>query len=345
MEAKAYQATKPDRAAARPSGLDLRARRFAVWAVRYGTFIGLVIWLVAMSFSSDYFLTGLNLLNVAKQTSPIIVMGVGATFVMATGGIDLSVGSIVALVSCLATAWLADGVPPGLAILGVLGVGAGLGVINGFLVRLGIPPFIATLAGLVSIRGLAFVYSNGYAKPITDPFVLWIGRGSLAGVDVPILIAAVVAAVGMFALNRTQFGIHALALGGREEAARVMGLPNGRLKILVYAISGGLAALGGIIVAARLSNGSPNAGIGLELDVISAVVLGGTSLFGGSATVLGTIVGALFISFIRNGLNLLDVNPYWVQVVTGIVLVAAVLLNTIMNKRVEQWARISASDE
>jgi ribose/xylose/arabinose/galactoside ABC-type transport system permease subunit len=345
MDLQASKQRQPTLQTQRSSGFDLWARRLAVLSVRYGTFIGLALWLVAMSFSSDYFLTPLNLLNVAKQTSPIIVMGVGATFVMATAGIDLSVGAIVALVSCLITAWLADGAAAWLVIPGVLAVGTGLGVVNGFLVRLGIPPFIVTLGGLVSIRGFAFVYSNGYAKPISDPLVLWIGRGDLGGIDVPIVIALVVAAAGTFALNRTRLGLHALALGGREEAARVMGLPIGRLKVSVYAISGGLAALGGIIVAARLSNGSPNAGIGLELDVISAVVLGGTSLFGGSATVLGTIIGALFIGFIRNGLNLLDVNPYWVQVVTGIVLVAAVLLNTIMNKRVEQWARVSATDE
>jgi len=345
MEVKAYRSTKPAGRALSAQRLGPSARRLAVWSVRYGTFIGLAIWLIAMSFSSEYFLTSLNLLNVAKQTSPIIVMGIGATFVMATGGIDLSVGSIVALVSCLTTAWLADGVSAWLVIAGVTLVGTALGIVNGFLVRIGVPAFIATLAGLVSIRGLAFVYSNGYAKPIVDPVVLGIGRGAVFGVDVPIVLSLIAALAGMFALNRTQFGIHALALGGREEAARVMGLPIGRLKIVVYAISGALAAVGGIIVAARLSNGSPNAGIGLELDVISAVVLGGTSLFGGSATILGTVVGALFISFIRNGLNLLDVNPYWVQVVTGIVLVAAVLLNTIMNKRVEQWARVAASDE
>jgi ribose/xylose/arabinose/galactoside ABC-type transport system permease subunit len=345
MDANAYPLTKPERNSTRTQAVNRWARRLAVLSVRYGTFIGLAIWLVAMSISSNYFLTTVNLLNVAKQTSPVIVIGVGATFVMATGGIDLSVGAIVALVSCLLAILLAQGVSAWLVLPAVLAVGACLGSLNGLLVRLGIPPFIVTLGGLVSIRGLAFVYSNGYAKPITDPAILWFGRGGLAFVDAPIFVALALVGMGAFALNRTQFGLHALAIGGREEAARVMGLPIGRLKVSVYGISGLTAALGGVIVAARLSNGSPNAGTGLELDVISAVVLGGTSLFGGSATILGTIVGALFIGFIRNGLNLLDVNPYWVQVVTGVVLVTAVLLNTIVNKRVEQWARVSPGDQ
>jgi ribose/xylose/arabinose/galactoside ABC-type transport system permease subunit len=339
---KVYKLARLDHPVTGPSGLNQRARRLAVLSVRYGTFIGLALWLVAMACSSDYFLTTINLLNVARQTAPIIIIGVGSTFVMATAGIDLSVGAIVALVS---SAWLADGLTASLVVIAVIAVGACLGALNGFLVWLGIPAFIVTLGGLVSIRGIAFVYSNGYATPITNPAILWLGRGAVLGVDAPILIALLVVVAGVFTLSRSQLGLHALAVGGREEAARVMGLPIGRIKILVYGISGALAALGGLVLAARLSNGSPNAGMGLELDVISAVVLGGTSLFGGSATIIGTIIGALFIGFIRNGLNLLDVNPYWVQVVTGIVLVAAVLLNTIVNRRVEQWARVSATDE
>jgi ribose/xylose/arabinose/galactoside ABC-type transport system permease subunit len=213
------------------------------------------------------------------------------------------------------------------------------------LVSLGVPAFIATLGALVSIRGLAFVYSHGHAIPIANEAFLWLGRGDLLGVNIPFVLAVLVTLAGLFVLNRTRFGLHALAVGGREEAARVMGLPIGRIKIAVYGISGALAALGGVVIAARLSNGSPNAGMSLELDAISAVVLGGTSLFGGSATVIGTVIGALFINFIRNGLNLLDVDPYWVQVVTGIVLISAVLLNTIVNRRVEQWARHQVGDE
>src|SRR5271163_2543705 len=321
------------------------ARRLVVLTVRYGTFIGLALWVGIMAFASDNFLTSVNLLNVARQSAPIILVGVGATLVMATAGIDLSVGSIVALVSCLAASWLHHGISVLIVIPAVIVVGGALGCLNGVLIWLGVPPFIVTLGALVSIRGLAFVYSNGYAIPISDDVFLWLGRGNLFGVNTPFVLAIVVTLVGLFVLNGTKLGLHALAVGGREEAARVMGLAIGRIKIAVYGISGALAALGGIVIAARLSNGSPNAGIALELDVISAVVLGGTSLFGGSATMIGTVVGALFINFIRNGLNLLNVDPYWVQVVTGAVLIAAVLLNTIVNRRVEQWARHAVANE
>jgi len=296
-------------------------RQLVVGLVRYGMFIALALWLVAMSLASEYFLTWTNLLNVLRQAAPLIIIGVGMTFVMATAGIDLSVGSTVALISVLTASWIALGVPALLVIPLVLIVGVAIGAFNGWVVTLGVPAFVVTLAGLTSIRGLAFVYSDGYATPISDPVFVWIGRGDLFGINAPFLIAMVVAVAGWFLLNRTRFGLHALATGGREEAARVMGLAINRVKMLVYALTGGLAALGGIVISARLSNGSPNAGVMLELEVIAAVVLGGTSLFGGRATIAGTVVGALLINFVRNGLNLLGVNPYWVQVVTGIILV------------------------
>ena len=320
-------------------------RQLVVGLVRYGMFIALALWLVAMSFASEYFLTWTNLLNVLRQAAPLIIIGVGMTFVMATAGIDLSVGSTVALISVLTASWIALGVPALLVIPLVLIVGVAIGAFNGWVVTLGVPAFVVTLAGLTSIRGLAFVYSDGYATPISDPVFVWIGRGDLFGINAPFLIAMVVAVAGWFLLNRTRFGLHALATGGREEAARVMGLAINRVKILVYALTGGLAALGGIVISARLSNGSPNAGVMLELEVIAAVVLGGTSLFGGRATIAGTVVGALLINFVRNGLNLLGVNPYWVQVVTGIILVLAVLMNTVLNRKVESWARAATEEE
>jgi ribose/xylose/arabinose/galactoside ABC-type transport system permease subunit len=320
-------------------------RQLVVGLVRYGMFIALALWLVAMSFASEYFLTTTNLLNVLRQAAPLIIIGTGMTFVMATAGIDLSVGSTVALISVLTASWIALGLPALLVIPLVLVVGVAIGAFNGWVVTLGVPAFVVTLAGLTSIRGLAFVYSDGYATPISDPVFVWIGRGDLFGINAPFLIAMVVAILGWFLLNRTRFGLHALATGGREEAARVMGLAINRVKVLVYALTGGLAALGGIVISARLSNGSPNAGVMLELEVIAAVVLGGTSLFGGRATIAGTVVGALLINFVRNGLNLLGVNPYWVQVVTGVILVLAVLMNTVLNRKVESWARAATEEE
>jgi ribose/xylose/arabinose/galactoside ABC-type transport system permease subunit len=322
-----------------PVAFYIGSRQLMVLAVRYGMFVALLLWIAAMALVSEHFLSATNLLNVARQAAPIIVIGVGMTFVMATGGIDLSVGSVVALVSCLSASWLALGLPVWAVLPLLLAAGAGLGALNGVLIWAGIPAFIVTLAALVSIRGVAFVYSDGYASPVANDFFVWIGRGTIFGINTPVVLAFMVALGGWLLLAQTRFGLHALAVGGREEAARVMGLPVGRIKIGVYTLTGLLAALGGIVITARLANGSPNAGTGLELDVIAAVVLGGTSLFGGAATIAGTVAGALFINFIRNGLNLLNVDPYWVQVVTGIVLILAVLLNTVANSKVEQWSR------
>src|SRR5207249_411154 len=221
----------------------------------------------------------------------------------------------------------------------VLVLGSTAGLLNGYFVTLGLPAFVVTLASLVYLRGLAFVYTDGYAVPVTDPFFLAIGRGELLGVHIPIWIAAAAISVGWFVLNKSRLGLYSLAIGGREEAARLMGLKINRVKILIYGLTGFLTALASIVITARLSNGSPNAGIMLELDVIAATVLGGTSLFGGVASIGGTVAGVLLINFIRNGLNLLSVNPFWVQVVTGLILLIAVLLNTVVNRRVEEWAR------
>jgi ribose/xylose/arabinose/galactoside ABC-type transport system permease subunit len=319
-------------------------RRLALFAVRYGLFLALGLWIVAMTIASEHFLSWLNFLNVARQAAPVVIVAVGMTFVMATAGIDLSVGSIVALVSVLSAAGLTAGLPVWLVIPGVLVVGTIAGLVNGLFVRLGLPAFVVTLAALTYLRGIAFVISDGYAVPIKDDVFIWLGRGQIAGIHVPIVLAVAVALVGYVVLNKTRFGLYALAVGGREEAARAMGIDVGRIKLGVYVGVGLLAALGGIVATARLGNGSPNAGIMFELDVIAATVLGGTSLFGGFATVGGTVAGALFINFVRNGLNLLGVNPFWVHVVTGVILLLAVLVNTVVNRRVAEWARLAGAE-
>jgi ribose/xylose/arabinose/galactoside ABC-type transport system permease subunit len=319
-------------------------RRLALFAVRYGLFLALGLWIVAMTIASEHFLSWLNFLNVLRQAAPVVIVAVGMTLVMATAGIDLSVGSLVALVSVVAAAWLRADIPVWAVVPAVLALGTVVGLVNGAFVRLGLPAFVVTLAALTYLRGIAFVASDGYAVPITNEIFLWFGRGEIGGVHVPIVLAVVVALVGYVILNKTRFGLYTLAVGGREEAARAMGIDVGRIKLAVYAMVGLLAALGGIVAAARLGNGSPNAGIMFELDVISATVLGGTSLFGGYATIGGSIAGALFINFVRNGLNLLGVNPFWVQVVTGAILLLAVLLNTVVNRRVVEWARLAGAE-
>jgi simple sugar transport system permease protein len=297
-----------------------------------------------MTIMSEHFLSWLNFLNVARQAAPVVVVAVGMTFVMATAGIDLSVGSLVALVSVLSAALLTAGLPVWVVIPAVLALGVLAGLVNGAFVRLGLPAFIVTLAALTYLRGIAFVASDGYAVPIRDEVFLWFGRGQIGGVHVPIVLAVIVSLIGYVVLSKTRFGLYALAVGGREEAARAMGIDIGRIKLAVYAGIGLLAALGGIVATARLGNGSPNAGIMFELDVIAATVLGGTSLFGGFATIGGTVAGALFINFVRNGLNLLGVNPFWVQVVTGVILLLAVLVNTVVNRRVTEWARLAGAE-
>ncbi len=314
-------------------------------AVRYSLFFALAVWIIVMALASEHFLTWSNMLNVARQAAPIIIIAIGMTFVMATAGIDLSVGSLVALVSVLIVTFFDFGWPTFVVLAAVLIAGLVVGLTNGSLVRLGLPPFVVTLAALTALRGVAFVVSDGYATPVSDGVVLWLGRGQIGDIHVPIVIAAVVAIVGWVVLNKTRFGLYSLAVGGREDAARAMGINVGRIKVAVYGLVSTLGALAGIVLTGRLGNGSPNAGMSLELEVIAATVLGGTSLFGGVATITGTVAGALFLNFVRNGLNLMGVNPFWVQVVTGVILALAVLLNTVVNRRVSEWASAGHVDE
>ncbi len=314
-------------------------------AVRYGLFLVLAIWIAVMSFASEHFLTVSNMLNVSRQAAPIVIIAVGMTLVMATAGIDLSVGSLVALISILIVELFGLGLQTWIVIPAVLVVGLISGLLNGAFVRIGLPPFVVTLAALVSLRGIAFVISGGYATPVGNELVLWLGRGDIAGVHVPIVLAAIASIAGWVVLNKTRFGLYALAVGGREDAAHAMGINVGRMKLAVYGTVGTLGAVGAVVLTGRLGNGSPNAGMLLELDVIAAIVLGGTSLFGGVATIGGTVAGALFLNAVRNGLNLMGVDPYWVQVVTGWILLLAVLVNTVVNRRVTEWARAARIDD
>lgn len=319
--------------------LDLSA--LVLFIARYAIVVAFLILLVWMSFASEHFLTSFNILNVLRQAAPILIVAIGMTFILATGGIDLSVGSVVALSSVLAAYLLAGGLPALAVIALVLFVGMLIGAINGFFVNQGVPAFIVTLAMLTLVRGVAFVYSDGYAKPVTDPLFLHLGRGRMGDIPIPVIIAVIVTVIGYFILTQTRLGRYMLAVGGREEAARVQGVPIHYIKMFAYTFTGLLAALAGIIITARLGNGSPNAGIMLELEVITAVVLGGTSLFGGYATMFGTVVGALFMSFIRNGLNLQGVSPFWVQVVTGAILLLGVYFNTRVTAKLTDLIRLA----
>jgi len=294
--------------------------------------IGLVIFAIIISFMNPRFLTLPNILNILRQTSINAVIAAGMTFVILTGGIDLSVGAILAFTGAVCASLLASDMNILFAVLITLGIGAASGLFSGVVISKGkIQPFIATLATMTILRGATLVFTKG--KPITftgsEYFQAFrnIGSGYIAGVPVPIYIMVIIFALGFYVLTQTRLGRYVYALGGNEEATKLSGLNTDRLKMYVYTISGMLAALAGIIITSRLSSAQPTAGTGYELDAIAAVVLGGTSLAGGAGTIIGTVFGALIIGILGNALNLLDVSSYFQMMIKGLVILAAVLID------------------
>ena len=294
---------------------------------------------VLFAVLSPVFLMPGNLLNLLRQTAPMLIVATAMTFVITTGGIDLSVGAIVALTNALAAIALQAGWPWPAAALAVLALGAAVGAMQGwFIAYQAIPAFIVTLAGLSSLRGIALLLTQGYSIPIAPHGIfLDIGRGWLLGIPVPAWLAAMAAIAGYVALGRMRYGRQVVAVGANLDAARRVGMPAQWITASVYVLSGMASALAGLIIAARLGSGSSNAAVGFELQAIAAVVLGGTSLFGGVGTVLGTILGALTIAVIGNGLILIHVSPFLTQIVTGAIILLAVWLNT------RVFARLTAS--
>jgi len=284
---------------------------------------------VIFSVTTDAFLSAANLLNVLRQSAPLLIVAAAMTLVITTGGIDLSVGSVLALVATLSATLLQIGLPWPLAILLMLALGAALGALQGYFIAYeGIPAFIVTLAGLSVIRGFALLITGGYSIPIeaTSPFVA-IGRAWVLGVPAPAWIAVIMLALAYVVFNHTPFGRYVTGIGANTEAVRRAGVNTRFNTLFVYVISGSASALAGIIVAARLGSGSSNAGQGFELEVIAAVVLGGTSLFGGRGTITGTILGALTVAVIANGLILAHLSPFLTPIVTGIIILVAIWLN------------------
>jgi ribose transport system permease protein len=298
---------------------------------RLGVGAALLLEVVFFSFVSPYFLTAENLLNVSLQTSITAIIAAGMTLVILTGGIDLSVGSLVALVGVVG-AITARFIPaPGMAVAGALLAGLLLGAASGgaagwCITRFRITPFIATLALMTIWRGLAFILTEG--RPVWElPEAFSIpGGGRIAGIPIPTWLMAAVYAAMHLTLTRTRFGRHVYAVGGNAEAARLAGISIPRVTTAVYVICGMLTALSGVLLASRLSSGQPNAGLMYELDVIAAVVVGGGSLSGGRGSVAGTFLGSMLIGVLRNGLNLLDVGSYVQQVIVGVVILLAVVL-------------------
>jgi len=298
-------------------------------AFQLGLAVVLLTLVVILSWFTSTFLTTGNILNILRQAAPTLIVAVAMTLVITSGGIDLSVGSSLALASVLAATMLSTGGPWWLVVFVVLVFGCAVGLINGLLVTLGgLPPFIATLATLSVLRGIAQIITKGYSIPLppNSPFIE-IGRGFLLGIPYPIVIAALALLIGHLLFNCTQFGIYITGIGSSEEAVRRNGVGTNQVKVCVYTFSGLLAAVAGMITSARLASGSSYSGVGFELDVISAVVLGGTNLFGGDGTLLGTFFGTTILAVIGNGLILLQVSPFYEQIIKGVILVIAIILN------------------
>ncbi|MCP2033882.1 ribose transport system permease protein [Planomicrobium sp. HSC-17F08] len=293
-------------------------------------FIGLILIILIISILEPRFLATSNLLNVLRQVSMNALIAFGMTFVILTGGIDLSVGSILALTGAVTAGMMASGMDPILAMLLGLLLGAVLGTINGIIIAKGkVAPFIATLATMTIYRGLTLVYTEG--RPISglgdNMAFQMLGKGYFLGIPVPVVTMLVSFAILYFILKKTTFGRRVFAVGGNEEASILSGINADRVKIYVYALVGLLAGLASLILTSRLNSAQPTAGEMFELDAIAAVVLGGTSLTGGRGWIVGTLIGALIIGVLNNGLNLIGVSSFFQQVVKGAVILLAVLLD------------------
>ncbi|WP_250505571.1 ABC transporter permease [Bowdeniella massiliensis] len=300
------------------------SRHFGVLSIS----VVFVILFMFFALRADAFLTVDNLVNVLRQIAPTVIVAMAMTFVITTGQIDLSVGSIVGLSAALLGLWAASGSPV-VALIGTLLLGLVAGLVNGALAAYGrMQSFIVTLAALTAFRGLALYLTEGYSTPITSPFLLPLGQGRLLGLYTPTWIAIVVVALAWYVFNHTRFGRYVVAVGSNAESLRRSGVDIRKIQMAVLALTGLAAALAGVVTAARLASGSPNSGTMFELEVITAVVLGGTSLMGGRGSVIGSAIGALTLGIISNGLVLLRVDVYWVPIVQGLILVIAILMNT-----------------
>ena len=319
------------------SSADSRGTRVAQFIGRYGIVLALFGLSAISAVASPYFLTMTNLFNVVLQASVITIVAVGMTFVITLGGIDLSVGSIVAVAGMVTADILVHswGIP--VAVAGGLAVGTACGVLNGLLItRVQLPPFIVTLGTMSAYRGLALIYNQGrpiYGLPREDVQVI---AGYIGPVPIPVIIAFVVAVLARFILNETQIGRYTTAIGGNEEVARLCSINVDRYKVVVYGISGLLCGVAAIILTTRLYAAEPIAGVMFELDAIAATVMGGTNLMGGYGTIVGTVAGALLMSVLRNLFNLLNIQAYYQQLAIGVVIILAVSVDQLRKRPKKQ---------
>lgn len=300
---------------------------------RYGMVLILILMVIGMTVAKPVFIRSANLINIFRQVSVIGTLAFGVTLIIITGGIDLSSGSVVALVGVIAATWATPGDNVIVAVVIGLLVGAACGLFNGVVLSTtGIPPFIVTLGMMTAARGAALLFTDGRpVSDISDGF-LFLGSGNIGIIPVPVLIFLLMGLLTHIILRKSKFGKTIYALGGNEQAAKVCGINVKKVLIIVYAYAGIMSAVGGIILTARVSSGNPTAGLSYELDAIASAVIGGTSLNGGVGFISGTIIGALIIGVLNNGLTLIGVSPYWQQIIKAIIIVGAVILDSYRHK-------------
>lgn len=306
---------------------------------QFQSLIALFILCLGLALMTDNFMTTDNFWNVMRQISVNVCISVGMTLVILTAGIDLSVGSILAFCGAVTAGLLSNGISiPALnlfigftvlgAVLAGLLVGGGLGFINGYAItKFKVPPFVATLAMLTMARGFTMLWTKGHPISGLGETFGFLGTGWFLGIPMPVWISGIVVVTAIVLTGKTRFGRYIYAIGGNENASLLSGIPIAKVKMWVYALAGILAAVGGILVTARLDSAQPNAGFSYELDAIAAVVIGGTSLSGGRGTILGTVLGAIIIGVLNNGLILMSVSPFWQQVIKGLVILLAVIID------------------
>lgn len=297
---------------------------------KYGVYFVLLLLIIILSLLTDTFFTGRNALNVLRQISMNSILAFGMTFVIVSDGIDLSVASTVALAGVLASdlAHPGQGFPLILPIIVAIGIGAVVGVINGLIIsRTGVPAFIVTLGLQQIARGISYIYTDGRSIIDVSDTYQYIGQGDFLGIPFPIYLLIGMLILSYILLQRTKFGRYVYAVGGNSMAAKVSGIKVAKVRTIVYIISGICAGIVGLILSSRTGSGAPNAGMSYELDAIAATVIGGTSMSGGKGTILGTLVGALIIGILNNGLDLINVSSYVQQVVKGVIIIGAVLID------------------
>ena len=301
----------------------------------YIIIFAIIILIVILSFLTEQFLTTTNIMNVLRQMSMVAIIAVGIYFVMVGGGIDISVGSIVGLVTVvMATGISKMGMNPWLVILISLCAGALCGALNGFLIAgVGVPALIGTLGTMEVIRGLLYVFTNGYTIGLEEESIKFIGKGYFWIIPFPVIIMIVIYILGHFISQKTAFGRYVYAVGGNAEASYLSGIKIKRIRFITYIISGVTAAIAGIILSSRLSSGQPAAAIGWEFEAITAALIGGVSITGGKGKMFGVFFGIILISLLTNGMTMLDLNSYWQRVIKGTVLIIAIVLDIYRTNR------------